>query len=469
MPNFTRDDVWQSEVDQARQHDQTEGTFETPTDPAEQLHHNLYRGTAYIVGSETWEGSKKLLAEINKRARNNFEHEFKSSFGRSLAFFNMASSDIAIGFRNGLKMKAFRKYDVTTGYLIIRERYVFHFHPIQVDINREICCADMYRNSIENPPCRQSAALHEALLREYVTETESQPLRNYKETTFDVHYIISEEALREAPDHQLYLTDLDIVVGLADHPYQLKKHPYLYSETLKTFRKTLEAVENAQRSKPKPALATNFALDEHYSGCDMVLVDHTGQYGDRWLNVGSEVLCVKMTTGTPLRKLDGLYLRVTAQHNTSGTVIEPTRIIPLDVADATMHWFKSRQEAIDYGDPKKRQERALEQLKADYKMLELDHKAAMLEIERKHQSEMDEMKSRSEAESQERKTELENLKIEKERLAFEHEKAIFAMRKETEERAGKNKNREGFFKWIAAAFSFVFSATLMILKKWSTA
>lgn len=358
------------------------------------------------------------------------------------AYYNGLSTPVTLGTRSGVKF-VLPAHSSRFGRQVTVRVFVTITPGVIIDADRLLDDLD------DNSPVDLK------LIRDALDNGHRQNLFNHQEYVLDYH--VSKKEL-EGRGGSLYLNQLDLAVSLL-RPELAPAHPY--SE--KGYMQAL--VE----SNPDVNTIGSF-------GYALRIVDNSGTFGDRFININKEVFKIPATRDAVLR--DGVYLTSSAALEGNYDLCPPRCIrYCFEEADKHITFYRTFEEAKTLGDTFGTQERELKQQQQDFKRQEHEWKVeqAQLTMQRQQQEE-DQRKWEHDFKLRERQLRIEEqenaeraAKLKAEREEFEHQRAQQSSQRkeEYEERSFMRKEYTEVLKLIPVVITGI-AAIFVAVKRYQT-
>ena len=230
-------------------------------------------------------------------------------------FINNTNLPITVEWRSGLKVTLPPTPSFDCRKLIVRIEVTVH-HSVKLDIQRLL-------SSVDEQSTPELKAMKEAFVRTALGN-------KYGGAVFILDYPVEVDTLRKAGG-SIYYHEVDTVVSLLSY-HDCPSHPYG------------EAGRNIQLVEAHSELfgdqSFNYAVE---------LVDNTGKYGDRFLNIGNKVYHVHAKQDSTRR--DGIYIITHTPVDSSVDLSEKeVQHYPFEGAEDKLGLFRSAEEALNLGD-----------------------------------------------------------------------------------------------------------------------
>jgi hypothetical protein len=281
--------------------------------------------------------------------------DLRSTMSSHLVFFNGLSKAVTIVYRNGMSFTVPPSYvNRFPRAFVIRTRYNF---------GRDVIADSQGLFHDPESHWTDETRVLESALAEAVT-------RNVGQSRYDVvvDYAVSKEDI-DANRGSFYSTQMDLVISTQEMG-QVPLHPY----SMRGSRHLL--LQNDPAVNPQG----NFSFR-------LVIVDHEGRYGRKFINIAGEVYVVKSIVDSELA--DGVYVVSSGPVSDVGLSGAPRCIhLTYEQASERLNLYNSVEEASTLGNPKALDDRLARELAADAR--QAAHDSAMRKLAR--ESELDDLK-----------------------------------------------------------------------------
>lgn len=232
-----------------------------------------------------------------------------------LSYINNLCAPVTIGWRSGFKFSLPPEPSMTSRNLIIRVEIIVS-RIVKNDIQRVLSAVDENSTS-------ELKAMREAFNLQLQENT-------YGGANIVLDYPISMDILKEY-GKTVYLNDLDCVISL-ESLENTPHHPY-----------------SVEGQKQRILENSNLITDQNSFGYSVEIIDNSGRYGDRYLNIGNKVFRVSPRKDTT--KQDGVYvLSNNSVENEYSSNEMTVRHYPYSVAEDLVGLYRTADEAMSFGD-----------------------------------------------------------------------------------------------------------------------